>query len=101
MKKDYHQSVRYAEHIPNQQSIKSEVSSKSYFNKPMRGSVISSEAETMSKRRLSADPRREINPNDSSQRNGDSLSSHQKSTLTKAQNILQSKSGQNSRFVEQ
>ena len=74
----------------HQNSIKSEVNEKSYFNKPHnRGSVISSDADTLGKRRLSADPQHERNHNDT-------FSNYQSSKGTNS-----SKQASNSRFVDQ
>ena len=70
------------------QSIQSEANDKSHFNKPSRGSIIVSDAETLGKRRLSADPRCERNLN-----TNDSLSNYQSSSSNKGTGNL--------RFVEQ
>ena len=71
----------------------SELNTKSYFNKPSRESVISSAADTLGKRRLSADPRQEkgntpVNINDF-------LGNYQEN------GVISSKQGSNSRFVDQ
>jgi len=58
---------------------------------------VSSEAETMVKRRLSADPRRERNPNNAQFNTNDSVTNYQSSKGTGS-----SKQGSsNSRFVDQ